>query len=921
MIVGEADTRCQFPRIDVVFVLLAVLAFTSHCLADVTLDEALAKLASYNGPSVEGVDRSTLTGMVMCGYQGWFTAEGDGAPHAWFHYDRRGGFRPGQCSIDLWPDLRELDDDEKYPTPFRHADGRVAHVFSSLNRKTVVRHFQWMQQHGIDGAFVQRFTPRPDAAAYFDQITTVLAHCREGANRHGRAYAVMYDMHFDARAIDNMKQDWRRLVDGLKITDDKAYLRHKGRPVIALWGAAFTHRGWDAAAAKGLLDFLKNDPKYGGMTVMLGVPAYWRELHSDCRNDKAVHELLLKADVISPWNVGRFGRLDDVAHHAEVRMKPDVAWCRERDKDYLPVVFPGFSWHNMQPDKPLDQIPRHKGQFLWRQYVEAKRAGATMIYQAMFDEIDEGTAIFKCTNEPPVGESPFLTYEGLPSDHYLWLAGTGGRLIRGEIEPTRRVPLRDGRDFFPPIRINPGKSDSPLAKLAVDELCTFLGQLFINPPLRCDAVNDLRVVLGTPQSSALVRQAVEQGKVELPTGDDADQGYAIKTIDGVIYVAATTDRGVLNGVYELLEAYGVYFQISGERMSDRREFVVKSLDVARVPAVKHRGLCLRDGLLLGKSDDDVKHVRELIDRATRMKLNMFQTFDKADVLPDVLPDEQQKRWQMVLDHARSRGMTISTEPRADQELPDESPERWFPRFQCSRQEQTYRDEAESGVERLMLPCRNVSGMEHHVRYLAEFTWDPQRTADKFYTEYVRRLYGEAAVPAVADLYRQYDASQNEPDAPPTLPDVPTTAEGLDVEVWVAAVKRATEATGRQQLLDSDRRAIATFGAVTGKLPGEGRRWANVMTGRLKVRCLYLESMMALNRSLITFDKTARQQNIEAAGKAAAEHACLSLDLARRAIDKYTVRTRSDRDAVAELEVQVHDAIGRFLGELEGQPTP
>jgi hypothetical protein len=66
-----------------------------------------------------------------------------------------------------------------------------------------------------------------------------------------------------------------------------------------------------------------------------------------------------------------------------------------------------------------------------------------MIYVAMFDEVNEGTAIFKCTNDPPVGESKFLTYEGLPSDHYLWLSGQGGKMIRGEIEPTEELPKRN----------------------------------------------------------------------------------------------------------------------------------------------------------------------------------------------------------------------------------------------------------------------------------------------------------------------------------------------------------------------------------------------------------------------------------------------------------------------------------------------
>ena len=51
----------------------------------------------------------------------------------------------------------------------------------------------------------------------------------------------------------------------------------------------------------------------------------------------------------------------------------------------------------------------------------------------MFDEIDEGTAIFKCTSDPPTGASKFQTYEGLPPDHYLRLTGEGRRLLRGEL--------------------------------------------------------------------------------------------------------------------------------------------------------------------------------------------------------------------------------------------------------------------------------------------------------------------------------------------------------------------------------------------------------------------------------------------------------------------------------------------------------
>ena len=110
----------------------------------------------------------------------------------------------------------------------------------------------------------------------------------------------------------------------------------------------------------------------------------------------------------------------------------------------LPVVFPGFSWHNQNPRFPLNSIPRQGGKFLWSQFVAAKKAGATMVYQAMFDEVDEGTAIYKCTNNVPVGESKFVTYEGLPSDFYLKLVGAAGKMVRGEIPPSDEMPASHG---------------------------------------------------------------------------------------------------------------------------------------------------------------------------------------------------------------------------------------------------------------------------------------------------------------------------------------------------------------------------------------------------------------------------------------------------------------------------------------------
>jgi hypothetical protein len=113
----------------------------------------------------------------------------------------------------------------------------------------------------------------------------------------------------------------------------------------------------------------------------------------------------------------------------------DREWADGNGIEMLPVLYPGFSWKNLYGEEEKS-IPREGGRFLWQQFQATAVAGNNAAYLAMFDEIDEGTAFFKCTNDPPVGESVFQTFEGLPSDHYLWLAGEGRRLLRGDV-PTR----------------------------------------------------------------------------------------------------------------------------------------------------------------------------------------------------------------------------------------------------------------------------------------------------------------------------------------------------------------------------------------------------------------------------------------------------------------------------------------------------
>jgi glycoprotein endo-alpha-1,2-mannosidase len=404
-------------------------------------------LAPYHGRSAHRGANPELVGSVMCGYQGWFTCPGDGADRGWHHWSSRGKFEPGFTNVDLWPDVSELSKEERYPTEFRTADGSMAEVYSSINAKTINRHFKWMKEHGIDGVLNQRFAGEVRNNHGLYHFNTVLAGSRASANRHGRAWAVMYDLSGLGEGETSVViEDWKALVDRMRVgrdKNDKAYLHHNGKPVVAVWGIGFNDgRRYTLDECSRLIDFLQNDPEYGGFAVMIGVPSYWREMNRDCVNDPRLHEVIKQADIVSPWAVGRFGDLEGAETYAREVLRPDLEWCAENGVDYLPVVFPGFSWHNMNPKSPSNQIPRLGGKFLWKQFNEATGAGAKMVYVAMFDEVDEATAIFKCTNNPPVGESTFIDYEGLPSDHYLWLVGQGRRLLRGEIEPGDTLPPR-----------------------------------------------------------------------------------------------------------------------------------------------------------------------------------------------------------------------------------------------------------------------------------------------------------------------------------------------------------------------------------------------------------------------------------------------------------------------------------------------
>ena len=392
------------------------------------------------------IDPTTMNHKLLMGYQGWFVCPGDGSPpDRWEHWFRDNEPAAANANVDFWPDVSELGADELFATGITLPDGSPAKAYSAYTPKTVLRHFRWMQENQLDGVFLQRYVCELSDPRFFALRNQVAANVRAGAEKYGRVFAIMYDITGTPanRLAAALTNDWNFLTHEQRVADSPCYLRHNGKPVVAIWGFGFGDRPGTPEQARQTISFFKA----AGCTVVGGVPVNWR-------TDPAWSAVFQQFDVISPWATGAFSGAAGADKYRAEHIVPDLAAARQAGCEYMPVIFPGFSWHNqmnarhlVRPDTRLNFIPRRGGNFYWRQAFNAADAGCTMIYGAMFDEMDEGTAMFKlvptAATLPAQGSFVSLDIDGvkLPSDWYLRLANQAGKMLRGEIPLTNTIPI------------------------------------------------------------------------------------------------------------------------------------------------------------------------------------------------------------------------------------------------------------------------------------------------------------------------------------------------------------------------------------------------------------------------------------------------------------------------------------------------
>ncbi|MEN8882229.1 MAG: T9SS type A sorting domain-containing protein [Polaribacter sp.] len=408
-------------------------------------------LIVYQNNSFSQNDLSTG---IFWGYQGWHLTPGDqrleGGNDRWDHWfdSPRTDPSPSKYGIEMHPDVSEYV--KLYDTDMVFDNGKTVQLYSCFDYETVDTHIKWMKEYGIKGIFLQRQQLNIRNANQREFRDKVLEHVMTACNIYGIKFCLMLannnkqgqdgsSIRPEIELFNNFKTDYNYLTNKYpNLWNNNMYAQQDDKPVVGIWGLGFSNRNITPQEGLDLINFFKDENFY----VMGGVPPSWRS------NPKTGWSTVFtQLDMVSPWRTLLPGQGTTDMTTKIATLKEDLAYCNTNNLDYNPVVTPGASsatqsatggdgsYHNWQP--------RDGGNLLWKQIYEAYNAGAKFIYGAMFDEVDEATAIYKMAkskDEIPINTShngnPFTAVTldedidpttgnnyALPNDWYLQLAG------------------------------------------------------------------------------------------------------------------------------------------------------------------------------------------------------------------------------------------------------------------------------------------------------------------------------------------------------------------------------------------------------------------------------------------------------------------------------------------------------------------
>lgn len=701
------------------------------------------------------------------------------------------------------------------------------------------------------------------------------------------------------------------------------------------------------------------------------------------------------------------------------------------------------------------------------------------------------------------------------------------------------------------IKIKTGSPKTAFESYVINDAIGLMTKMFTDTIDTSGSGPAFDIVIGTQQNNTLISQRITAGDIALPSGKNADQGYALKTISNTIYCAAASDKGLASGIYDLLEQYGAYFQISSEALPAQSAFTMHNINKSLAPVFKFRGLLPWDNFLGGMSGWNEADYKLFIDRMVRMKFNIIQFHfypglayynevysDGSKVNPWFIADWAnyftpsqmigsqafgsmsyfgnkefydnngtplnqaaacQAMLKRVMDYAQSRGLAtvagfalmqpqggtfvktstrgwdplpdplnahnadleveryrrlvqmyptadyywmwqteaggnfwktvtgdaagtamrnqyaywcpdanhkgdidyaylflqtvnkLTTAERSriatggwdvsrlfpgfDQDCPKEiifhnmnswnPPEGiravqdyqaaiqagrrgwmtdwweydglfWFPQFRVNKQEIMYKNSVTAGMECMSLDGWKQSGIEHTVRYLSEFSWNPGLTGKQFYSDFCAKLYGEPARSILSNMYIVYDSIEGSTPAATTgdyrdmnmaegwntlqLSKYAAAAADLNGAAWTDIVSKSqTLITKQQAYLTRDQNFVTSLKNLRPQLSASGQYWLDLMINRLEFRILYVEGLLDVNSSYVTYNTVGKASGITAAKTAANADLNNALGHIYGSIMHYSscVRNTSDLGVIGQLNLQVYNILKKFLTDNGG----
>lgn len=427
----------------------------------VTMRDAYGNIGGSSDPiSVTTPDnvpertKNDLDSSAYYGYQGWHFAPGDGRIESnnWVHWFNNNTPDEDNIHGDMWPDLSEYDQENLYPTDLKYPNGETVKTYSCFDYSTIDLHIKWMRDYGLNGCVVQRFSNSIDKSYNLEQGDKKILDVMTACEKYGVQFYVMHDAGAgDPNEVKRVTDDWKHLVDDLEILQSPAYAYQDGKPVYGLWGIGVTgKREWTPAQVNQILDTHNVDNSPYQSYVVGGLGGSW---YSGREQEWGpVYERL---NMIMPWRTLFY---DPYSTSRIDGMYQEKAWCDTREIDYLPVVSPGASAGNIglaegNPNKKRNGFPRDGGYRLWKQAYEVCKMSQKFMYIAMFDEVDEGTAMYKQVPHenglPENCRQLSLDEDGydLPTDWYLQLGTQIQKMMDGRSTVSEEMPITPKKLF------------------------------------------------------------------------------------------------------------------------------------------------------------------------------------------------------------------------------------------------------------------------------------------------------------------------------------------------------------------------------------------------------------------------------------------------------------------------------------------